>query len=93
VSDFLVFSSLRLKFDLRRYAETRMEGERSAAEAGMQRAIESLTSRNDELDERARELMEAKYKLDSKISDVSSKLNASDSELTVGLYKLNQVDP
>lgn len=63
--------------------KTRLEGERGAAEAGLRRTIESLTSRNDELDERARELMDAKYKLDSKISDVSSRLNAAESELKV----------
>lgn len=71
--------------------KTRMEGERGAAEAGMRSTIESLTSRNNELDARARELMEEKYKLDSKYSDVSSRLNAAEAELATAKDELKSL--
>ena len=61
--------------------KTRMEGERSAAEAGFKSAIDSLTSRNNELDARARELMEQKYGLDSKFSDASSRASSAEAAL------------
>ena len=71
--------------------KTRMEGERSAAETGMRGTIESLTSRNAELDARARELMEAKYKLDSKYSDASSRLTAAEGELATAREELKSL--
>ena len=61
--------------------KTRMEGERSASEAGFKSAIDSLTSRNNELDARARELMEQKYALDSKYSDASSRATSAEAAL------------
>ena len=61
--------------------KTRMEGERSASEAGFKSAIDSLTSRNNELDARARELMEQKYALDSKFSDASSRATSAEAAL------------
>ena len=53
--------------------------------------IDSLTSRNNELDARARELMEAKYKLDSKVSDLSSRFGVADAELKVTKEELKNL--
>jgi len=58
-----------------------MDGERSASEFGFKTSIDSLTSRNNELDARARELMELKYNLDSKLSDASSRAQSAEAAL------------
>ena len=68
--------------------KTRMEGERSASEAGFKSAIDSLTSRNNELDARARELMEQKYALDSKYSDASSRATSAEAALETARAEL-----
>jgi predicted nucleic acid-binding Zn-ribbon protein len=51
-------------------------------------AIDSLKSRNSELDSEVRDLMETKYKLDSRLSDVVSRLHAAESELQTSKIEL-----
>ena len=59
----------------------KLESERTTSEAAMRSAIESLTSRNCELDNQVRDLMETKFKLDSRLSDVVSRLHMAENEL------------
>ena len=59
----------------------KLESERKTSEAAMRSAIESLTSRNCELDNQVRDLMETKFKLDSRLSDVVSRLHMAENEL------------
>ena len=66
----------------------KLEGERIASETAMGSAIDSLKSRNSELDSEVRDLMETKYKLDSRLSDVVSRLHAAESELQTSKIEL-----
>jgi chromosome segregation ATPase len=71
--------------------KTRLEGEFSAAEAGMRSAIEALTCRNKELESRAGDLIQTKYKLDSNLSEITSRLNTTDAELKAAKAELENL--
>ena len=59
----------------------KLEGEHHTAQVGMRSMIESLKVRNAELDKQVHELMDNKHKLDSQLSDVSSRACSTEKEL------------
>lgn len=59
----------------------KLEGEHHTAQVGMRSMIESLKVRNAELDKQVCELMDNKHKLDSQLSDVSSRACNTEKEL------------
>jgi spindle assembly abnormal protein 6 len=58
-----------------------MESEHHAAQVGLRSTIETITVQNAELDKQVCVLIDTKYKLDSRLSDVSSRASNAEREL------------
>jgi spindle assembly abnormal protein 6 len=59
----------------------KMESEHHAAQVGLRSTIETITVQNAELDKQVCVLIDTKYKLDSRLSDVSSRASNAEREL------------
>lgn len=61
--------------------KARLDGERADAERRLRDQLELLTRRNDELERSSKALLEQKYQLDTKVSELSSRLGSAEGEL------------